>query len=271
MPDSLGRYFLSELQDRVKRLLDSLQLVVQPSGQETSATMNDQSYSNTDITNQINESLTRLYGTIITGKESIFAVTEYLSTTANNPGPYQFPPNMIQLRWMKWKDPNIPFNPTPSPNFTPQPVDWYPMVQVDNPADWTSEEAYRAPTWRWEAGMFTLNSVIFQANTNGIQCNFVAIPKELVNPTDIINVPMFTRYVQQVVIYDAAYTLAFSKHKQVTEEISSKRKEWYDLLTVLVENAYNKQSVQMTAPRRMIRGSYTGRFRRILNYRNNGF
>jgi hypothetical protein len=101
------------------------------------------------------------------------------------------------------------------------------------------------------------------ANTNGIQANIVTLPKELVDPTDVITIPQFVRVAQQTVIYDAAYTLAFSRRKQVAAEISKKRDEWHARLLVLVENSYNVASVQMVAPARMIRNTYTGRFKRI--------
>lgn len=263
MIDSLGRYQLSDMQDRVRRLLDSLQLVVSSTGVETTNTIQDQSYSNTDLVNQINESLIALYCEMIVGKETLFASTQYLSTTANNPGPYAFPPDMVQLRWMKWKDPGVAFNPIPSPTFSPRPIQWHPMTQVDDPADWVNQEAFHVPSWRWEAGQFYLNEVVTQANTNGIQINVINLPAELVNPTDVITTPQFVRIVQQVVIYDAAYTLAFSKRKQVADELSKKRDEWHQRLLVMVENAYNNQSTQMIAPRRMMRQTYTGRFKRI--------
>lgn len=272
--DALGRYNLSVMQDRVRRLLDSLQLVVDSSGNETSATVQDQSVSNTDIVNQINESLTGLYSEMIVGKESLFATTIYLSTQANYPGPYQFPPEMLQLRWMKWKDPGVPFNPVAGQTLSPIPVQWYPMVQVDDPQDWNNQEAFHSPTWRWESGgdtsQFYLNNMVAQTNANGIQANIVSLPNELVNSTDVISIPQFVRIAQQAVIYDATYTLAFSKRKQVTDEISSKRTEWHQRLIVLVENAYNTQSMQMVAPARMLRNTYTSRFRRIAGVNNRG-
>ena len=252
--DSLGRYYLSTMQDRVRRLLNGLQLVVATSGVETSSTIQDQSISNTDITNQINESLTSIWSEMITGKEVLFAVTVPLSTQANNPGPYSFPPNMIQLRWMKWKSPSIT---------NPKPEDFYPMVFVDDPADWANQESFNAPSLRWEGGQFLMNRAVTQDNPSGIQCNIVTMPNELVNPTDVIQTPQFVRMMQQAVIYDATYTLAFSKHKQVTDEIGGKRQEWHTKLMVLVENAYNVMSVQMVAPNRMPASTYTGRRRRI--------
>jgi hypothetical protein len=257
--DSLGRYYLSTIRDRIQRLLDSLQLVVATSGIETSATLQDQSYSNTDIVNQVNESLTSIWAEMITGREVLFAQTVLLSTLANNPGPYAFPANMIQLRWMKWKNPNVPFVPATSP----KPTDWYPMAFVDDPADWGNQEAFNAPTLRWEGGEFLLNNLVAQDNINGIQCNIVAMPDELVNDNDVIQTPQFVRIMQQAVIYDAAYTLAFSKHKQVTDELGGKRQEWHTKLMVLVENAYNVMSVQMIAPSRMPANTYTGRRKRI--------
>jgi hypothetical protein len=128
--DSLGRYSLSTMQDRIRRLLDSNQLVVDTAGVEVSSTVQEQSYSDTDITNQLNESLTALYSEMIVGREILFASTIYLSTIANSPGPYAFPPQMLQLRWMKWKDPTVQFTPPGSPNFSPKPVEWYPKTLI---------------------------------------------------------------------------------------------------------------------------------------------
>ena len=266
MIDSLGRYQLVDMRDRVRRLLDAYQLVVTTGtvptgGVETSAMVQDQSFSNIDINNQVNESLISLYCEMIVGKETLFASTRYLSINQNDPGPYSLPPDCIQLRWMKWKSPSIAYNPSTP---TPIPMEWYPMVQIDDPADWAYQEGvFDAPTWRWESGMFYLNEVPPQANLNGIQMNIVTMPTELVKDTDVISMPQFVRIVQQAVIYDAAYTIAFSKRKQVENELAKKRDEWHARLTVMVQNAYNTQSTQLIAPRRMIRDTYTGRFRRI--------
>src|SRR5579864_528729 len=258
--DNLGRYALSDIRDRVRRLLDSLQAVVANDGSETSFTIQDQSVSNVDIVNQVNESLTGLYSEMIVGKESLFASTIYLGVSANNPGPYGFPPEMLQLRWMKWKDPGILFNPSIP---TPQPIEWYPMTQIDDHADWKNQDKFRVPTWRWEAGQYYLNEVPQRDNPNGIQANIVTLPKELVKDSDVISIPQFVRVAQQAVIYDVAYTLAFSKRKQVPDELAKKRDEWHQRLIVLVENAYNSQSIQMIAPTRMVRDTYSGRARRI--------
>ena len=264
--DSLGRYQLSDMRDRVRRLLDALQLVVNTgTGAETSSTIQDQSFSNTDIVNQINESLIALWSEMIIGKETLFASTVFLSIKNSNPGPYAFPANMLQLRWMKWKDPNIPFvqsgtNPT-------RPIDWHPMTQVDDPNDYANQKGvFSVPTWRWESGLFYLNEVPRQDNPNGIMLNMVTMPSELVADTDYITTPQFVRILQQAVIYDAAYTIAFSKKRAVPEELAKKREEWHTRLQVMVENAYNVQSQQMIAPRRMVRGSYTGRFNRAARW-----
>lgn len=261
--DSLGRYQLVDMRDRVRRLLDSLNIVVSTTdGSETSSVVQDQSYSNTDINNQINESLTSLYCEMIIGKDTLFASTIYISTTANNPGPYAFPANMLQLRWMKWKDPTTPFTPTlGSPSFSPLPIEWYPMALVDDPSDWADQEAYNVPTWRWESGQFFLNEIVTIANNNGIMANIVTLPTELTKDTDVIQVPQFVRVLQQTVIYDAAFTLGFSKKEWVAPELAQKRDAWHQRLMTMVENAYKTMSVQMVAPKRMVRNTYTGRFR----------
>lgn len=262
--DGLGRYQLSDMQDRVRRLLDAYAISVNTTtGAETIVQIQDQSFSNTDITASLNEALTAIYAQMVMGKESLFATTQYISVEQYNPGPYAFPPYMVQLRWLKWKDYNVPFEPFPSAgsSYSPRPIEWRPMQQCEDPNDVDLMNAQTAPTWRWESGKLWLNTVPSQANQNGIQINFVQLPTELVNATDVISVPQFVRLAQQVAIYDTAYTLAFSKKKQVAEELTKKRDEWHVILNTMVENAYNSQSTQMIAPQRMISPSYTGRFR----------
>jgi hypothetical protein len=249
--DSLGRYAVSDMEDRVRRLLDALALVVSTvDGSETSATQQEQMYSNVDILNQINASLTAIYLEIILGKEFLFAQTVYLSTKANFVGPYGFPPNMLQVRYMKWK----PF----SLNLTTvRPEDWRPMVMSDDPADMDMMQQYEAPTWRWDGGGFRLNKNLTQDNTNGIELNMVALPSELVSQADVINAP-FARVAQQAIIYDAAYNIAWSKLKQVTDEIKEGRTEWHQRLLTTVENAFNPVSKQFTS-NRLIQNTFTGR------------
>ena len=219
MPNSQGLYFLSDMQDRVRRLLDAVSFNVNSTtGAESNLTIQDQQISNTEITNNINESLTDLYAEMMEGRDSLFATTSFISTQANFVGPYSFPTNMLDLRYMKWNlyqngSNNAPYgvqNVAPSNSSNPYPGNlfgfpnhWYPMVMIDDPADVDSQHDYRAPTWRWENGLFILNWVPQFSNPNGIMINYTALAPELVNQTDTIIIPrpqQFIRFVQQAVI-----------------------------------------------------------------------
>jgi hypothetical protein len=254
--DSLGRYQLVDIQDRVRRLLDALSFQVDPSsGAESDTTIQDQLISNTDIINQVNESLTGLWTELVLAKPRSFSQFTYISIEANNPGPYGFPPNMLgEPRWLKWKSPGIAFN-------CAKPEDWLPMQMVEDPNDYTSERAFgEIPTWRYDGDGFRLNRYTYEANPQGIQVNFMTLPPELTAQTSVIQVPLrYVRIMQQVVIYDAAYTLAFSKKKQVTDELSKKRDEWHLRLNNLAESQPQSGSIQMIAPTRMQRSTFSGR------------
>jgi hypothetical protein len=288
MPNGQGLYYLSDMQDRIRRLLDAVSYQVNStSGVESNLSIEDQSISNTELTNNINESLMRLYAEMMEGRDSLFAVTSWMSTVANNPGPYVFPANMLNLRWMKWR--RYGYGPTEAPygpqNVSPQgfpwpgsplahSIRWYPMTMIDDPADYNSQHDYNAPTWRWEGGGFILNWAPEYNNPNGIMLNYTVLAPELVNANDTITLPkvlQLVRFVQQAVIYDAAVSLESSKKKMVNAEHQQTRDNWHARVITETTNAYRTQSMQMVAPQRMGRQTFTGRrHRRSWGYRNGG-
>lgn len=252
--DSQGRYALSDIRDRVRRLLDAVTFSVDSTtGAESALTIQDQSVSNTEIVNQVNESLMGLYVEMLEGRDSLFAQTAYLDIVANNIGPYNFPVAMFNLRWMKWKPESITLA-------NVRPEDWYPMAMVSDPNDTDIQQAYKSPTWRWEGDGFVLNKLPTLANASGIQINYTTLPGELVKDADTLTVPArFVRVVQQAVIYDCAVVLSAAKKRLVSPELSQKRVRWHDQVIQTVTNAYRAESVQMIAPQRMVRTSFSGR------------
>jgi hypothetical protein len=99
-----------------------------------------------------------------------------------------------------------------------------------------------------------------QSNPNGVRIRAVVLPPALVAQTDVIQA-RFVLVMQEAVIYDAAYNLAWSKLKQVTDEISTERKAWHDRLTATANNAFHAPSTQMVTDR-LIANTYSGRARR---------
>jgi hypothetical protein len=263
--DSLGRYQLVDIRDRVRRLLDAYSMSVDPvTGAETNLTIQDQLISNTDIVNQVNESLTGLYTELVLAKPRSFSSIVYISTTANNPGPYSFPANMLgEPRWLRWKSPSLDFN-------LAQPQNWTPMELIEDPNDYSIERAFGGtPTWRYDGDGFRLNEWVPEDNPNGIMVNFMTLPPELVVDTAVIPLPLrYVRIMQQAVIYDAAYTLAFSKKKQVTDELGTKRNEWHTRLNALAESQPQSGSIQTIAPTRMVRSTFSGRPGRLSGREN---
>lgn len=255
--DTLGRYQLSDIQDRVRRLLDAVSFAVDSgTGAESALTIQDQLISNTEIINQVNESLMGLYMELMEGRDSLFATTVYLSVSANNIGPYNFPPNMLDLRWMKWKSPSITLA-------SVRPEHWIPMAMVSDPNDRDMERGqHAAPTWRWEGDGFVLNEIPQLDNAGGIQLNMTALPGELVNQTDTLTVPArFVRVIQQAVIYDVACMLAAAKKRNVAPELSQRQATWHQRALLAVTNAYRPESIQMVSSR-MIKTNFSNRKRR---------
>jgi hypothetical protein len=268
MPDSLGRYYLgADMEPRVRRLLDALNLTLDANGNEIASIVTNFLVSNTDIDNQINESLIALYTEAILGHEDLFAIEIYMDIRAGILN-YNFPANMLQLRWMRWKDagqqpPSLAV-PGASSQSVAHPYDYTPMNEVSDPQDAQMTVGYyRAPTYRRNANGFVLNDYPRQDNLQGILMNFIALPTQLTPSTaaqpstSVIQAP-FALLAQETVIYDAAYKLAATKNKQVSPEVEKGREEWHQRFMSAVENALHSVSTQLTSAR-LISSTYSGR------------
>ncbi len=268
MPDSLGRYYLgADMEPRIRRLLNALNLTLDAAGNEIASVVTNFLVSNTDIDNQVNESLVALYAEAILGHEDLFAIEAYMDIQAGIIQ-YSFPPNMLQLRWMRWKDAGLQPPSLAVPGASSQsvahPYDYTPMNELPDPQDaQMSVGYYRAPTYRRNANSFILNDYPRMDNIQGILMNFIALPAQLtpstaaVPSTSVIQAP-FALLAQETVIYDAAYKLAATKNKQVSPEVEKGREEWHQRFMSAVENALHSVSVQLTSAR-LISSTYAGR------------
>jgi hypothetical protein len=267
MPDSLGRYTLSEMENRVRLLLDGYNQTLDANGNVIASIVVNFLVSNQDTDNQINESLIALYAEAILGHEDLFAIEQYMDILAGQLQ-YSFPANMLQLRWMRWKDaglnPPSLAQPGASSQNVAHPYDYTPMNEVSDPQDAQMTVGYyRAPTYRRNANSFILNDYPRQDNVQGILMNFIALPAQLtpstaaVPSTSVIQAPFYLLS-QETVIYDAAYKLAATKNKQVSPEIEKGREEWHQRFMAAVENALHSVSVSLTSSR-LISSTYSGR------------
>lgn len=254
MPDSLGRYYLSEMEDRVFRLLKQKQAAISTAGVESNVVVQGQAFSTVDIDQQINSSLVGLYTEIVTNREDQFSQTSYQSVQNGNAGPYGFPPGMLQLRYMDWIDPGIG-----QANALPE--QWVPMMFMDDPMARQMTDNYRGPTWQYDSSgsAFILNSQPTQDNPNGVRIRAVVLPAQLSGSNAVIQA-RFALVLQEAVIFDAAYVLAYSRLKSVTEEISVGRQEWHQRLITTAENAHKPPSTVMVS-NRIPALSYSGRRR----------
>jgi hypothetical protein len=266
MPDALGRYTLTEMEIRVRDEMDAVNLVLDAGGFTVNRTIVNQNVSTEDIDKKINEALVALYTEAILGHEDLFA-TDVYQDIKQGVVQYAFPQNMLQLHWMRWKNPGLK-----GPQLVPQPLivsaarpdDYIPMVEVFDPMDLSmSAGYYGSPTWRRNGSNFVLGSVPTQDNIQGILLNIIALPPQLkpststVPSTSVIE-GLFVRLSQEVVIYDATVRLCVTKNKLISPETIKAREEWHQRFFSAVENAQHQPSVNMTT-NRLISSNFSGR------------
>lgn len=254
MPNNLGAYSLSEMWDRIARALKLNQAQVNTANQaEITNYYPAQGFSQTDLSQKINEALVDLYSKVILGREDQFSITLYQSVQAGNHGPYGFPPNTLQVRYMDWLEPgSISWDRAEERH-------WIPMLMIDDPAERAIERQNRAPSWKYELSGtgFSLDRRPHCAWQNAIRMKLVVMPPELVQPTDYIQA-RFVRQMQQCVIYKAAYALALPRKMPVAAEMKSKADEWEGTLIATAENANHPASV-VSQSSRMPANTYSGR------------
>jgi hypothetical protein len=254
MPDSLNRYYLSDMQDRIWRLLGLKQSEVDPvTGAETNVTIQSQAISATDLTQAINSRLIALYSKMIQEREDQFTQTFYTSIKAYLAGPYGFPPRIKQLRYMDWIDPGVGKEHA-------RPEQWVPMQYSDDPINRQMTHDNRGPMWKYATGgtAFVLDQMPTMDNPSGVRIECVVLPAPLVNPNDVIQARLVAE-LQEAVIFDAAFQLASKRiPSSLSAEIQEGREEWWQLLTAAAENAHKPPST-VTLSSRMPRMTYSGR------------
>lgn len=270
MPDSLGRYFVYEMENRVRRILDAYNPTLDANGNETLLLTNF-NVSNQDIDTQLNESMIALYDEAIVAHEDVFVTTFFMDINEGQLQ-YSFPPGMLQLRFMRWKswslDPMVSFPPNqmPPPN-TARPSDYTPMYEVFDPQDLAmSVGYYRGPTWQRIGDGFVLGQFPRQNNKAGIMIQAIFLPPQMPITTPAMFPPgnqavvpgPFARVAQEAIIYDAAAKLGDTKDRDVSQTCEQLRTEWHQRFMVTAQNAENKPSVNFTSGR-LIGDNYAGR------------
>ena len=254
MPDTLGRYSLSEMEGFVKRELNDLTLTVNGSGVETAGPVQTtQFYSNTDIDFALNSSMQKAFAEMIIDHEDLFAQTTYITIAANRIGPYALPFNLLMLRWLKMKPASLTLQ-------NVRPEDWQPMVYYDEDLSQGIQHQFGGPTYRLEGDNIMLNSLPVQENSNGMMVNSIMLPPKLVKPADVVVLP-FALLIQDYMIYDAAVHIGETREQQASQEIKDNRQRAHDLLMAAVSNTIKPPSVQIYSPR-LVKRTYSGRWGR---------
>lgn len=273
MPDSLGRYTVFEMENRVRRILDAFNPNIDNDGNETPI-LSNYNVSNQDIDIQLNESMVALYTEAIVAHEDVFVTTFFMDVNEGQLN-YSFPPGMLQLRFMRWKNPRLTPLTTTIPGTAPvpnaaRPFDYTPMYEVFDPNDLAmSVGYYRGPTWQRIGDGFVLGDFPRQPNPAGImiQAVFLPISLPITDPTVITSYPPgntavilgpFARIAQEAIIYDTAVKLGDTKDRDVSETAQTLRTEWHQRFLVTAQNAENKPSVNFTSGR-LIGDNYAGR------------
>lgn len=266
MPDNQGRYTLTEMEVRVRDEMDAVNLVLDAGGFTVNRTIVNQNVSTEDIDKKINEALIALYTEAILAHEDLFAQDVY-QDIQQGVIQYAFPLNMLQLRWMRWKNPGLQppqTVPTPLVQSAARPADYIPMVEVYDPADLSmSTGYYGSPTYRRNMSNFILGSIPTQDNVQGILMNIIALPPQLTpstpsTPSTSVIQGLFARLSQEVVIYDATVRLCVTKNKLISPETMKAREEWHQRFFSACENALHQPSVNMNT-NRLIANNYSGR------------
>ncbi len=256
MPDNFGRYSLAEMEDRVFRALKQNQAQVNTTTRaETTNYYPSQAFSNVDVDQQINASLVGLYSKVILNREDQFSQTFYQSVQAGRRGPYGFPPNMMQVRYMDWLEPgSCQWDQADEHR-------WKPMLMMDDPMDRAIERNSPGPSWKYDLGgtAFVLGRAPHCAWQNSVRIKAVVMPPYLVNSTDYIQA-RFVRQMQEAVILDAAFVLATSRRLNVAQELAPQKDEAESTLVATAENAHHAPS-SVPQSSRMPANTYSGRRR----------
>lgn len=276
MADSLGRYFVYEMERRVRRILDSFNPVLDANGNESPAppAISNFNVSNQAIDEKLNTALIAIYTEGIAGHEDLFTVTIFQDVIQDQIS-YAFPLNMLQLRWMRYKHNwNLaPLNTQmpgqlPSPSAA-RPRDYLPMYESKDPDDLGMATGYyKGPTWYRDGGNFILNSLPKQTNLGAIMMNIVALPAKFpittpamfssgLGNTAVIQAP-FALLAQESIIYDAALMLGAELNKGVAESVAQMRQEWHERFMQAIVSAHTYPSVNITSGR-LVGDNYAGR------------
>lgn len=253
MPDNLGRYYLSEMQDRVHRELGDAQLTVNPTtGDESSAAVYPtQLYSNTDITEALNYSQATQFQEMWTDHEDIFAQTTYISLKAQWIGPYALPFNILKVRWLKIKPASIGLQ-------AMRPDQWQPMFYYDEDLSQGIQNQMGGRSYRFEGQRIILNWLPESDNPSGIMVNSVFMPPDLVDDDDVVQT-QFARALQNFMIFDAAVHLSDTRENQVAPHLIEQRERAHITLMATVDNALQPPSVQLYSTR-LVKRTYSGRW-----------
>lgn len=257
MPNTYGLYKRSELRDYTRRLMNGIRSDVTPveipavppateptaPGTETLQISVDPLFSNTDINLQLNSGLVNIHSDMVAANGDVFQDEQYIDIATEQLGQaeYPLPDDIMQLRALYWKDPQIAYT------FYP-PIEYIFMHKVDEPAGLFGAACNGAPTYRTSLGRFIINEPWFvnKANPKGVKIRYIKWPQPLDNDDAYVET-QFARLVQEVLVRRAAIELIELKTKLDASPLKGERDQWIARLMRAVADSFNPLTVQFVA------------------------
>lgn len=265
MPNTLGLYTLFELREKVRRIIDGLQPIVNTTtGEEKKvldATGNpvvddvttttqldgaliDPLFTNDDLNFFINSALTETWIDVVVASDTVMADEELIDVKMNIVE-YALPDDMAQLRSLHWKSFDRTLSVVP-------PSKRRLMHQIDEPTSDIDIFHDGAPSYRRNLNFIRLNHTPHHDNPGGILCRYIKHANFLDRDGAFIET-QFARVMQEVVIRAAAIEAATTKSQLDVSPLKAKLDEWTTRLSMLVRNSNNPPYVYMTIPEHPIR------------------
>jgi|SRR5215475_12655755 len=250
MSDSMGRYTLAELRDKVRRAAFAELYTVDASGDESGSPLIDTLISNKDLDDSINKAIRGLG--METAQLSPMVMASHIDMPIAPAQQYAFPSNMLVLQQILYRPsrtasangnypPSTPISGTWATNLPDQ--GWVPLPLNNAQLENTSEFSYRR-----EGSFFILNWIPDRAAPMALRIRYLAWVNSLVKTTDVIKgFDGMVLALQEVVIYESARDIMATKRKQVTDEINSLYDMWHTRYATVISAAINPDHVSATS------------------------
>lgn len=255
MPNALGLYTLTELENKVSGVIWGSNQPVDPTTRlPLGAPTFDMLISKVDLDDQINRAYTSAWLQVNQLAEDAYIRTVFISI-GKGITQYPLPPDAAVIREIKYlinySSGMISPNPTVPPRYIPMP-----RIDSDQPEDF---QGGQAPPWHRDGNLIILDKIPPVSIPRGIRIRYVPWFQQLVNPNDTLT-GQLARPMQEVVIYGAAIELCGTKRRTITSEMKESYKSYLDLLIMAAGNIEKPDRTQMHTEG-LVKQGFSGRRR----------